>query len=148
MMLCLEVRINGKKVAVVGHENMEVMRSTVVYHQSLSAPRFDSSITVRKDPKFVQDARWKDHLLEIGDEVCIRVIESDTPDSPDKIVSYGSPLNSMDDESIHCSFCGRNKHEVDLILKHPAANVCDKCVQELQVIVNEDKQSKGGQNSG
>ncbi|HET9054139.1 MAG TPA: ATP-dependent Clp protease ATP-binding subunit ClpX, partial [Cyclobacteriaceae bacterium] len=41
-----------------------------------------------------------------------------------------------------CSFCGRNKKDVDLMISGIHAHICDKCVTQATQILSEEKKSK------
>src|SRR6187455_2776912 len=43
---------------------------------------------------------------------------------------------------VTCSFCGRNKKDVDLMISGIHAHVCDKCVTQANQILLEEKKSK------
>ncbi|MGK7390830.1 MAG: ATP-dependent Clp protease ATP-binding subunit ClpX [Candidatus Cyclobacteriaceae bacterium M2_1C_046] len=48
---------------------------------------------------------------------------------------------------VTCSFCGRNKKEVDLMISGIHAHICDKCISQANQILSEEqktKQPKGG----
>src|SRR5690606_37992406 len=43
---------------------------------------------------------------------------------------------------VTCSFCGRNKKDVDLMISGIHAHICDKCVTQANQILSEEKKSK------
>jgi ATP-dependent Clp protease ATP-binding subunit ClpX len=43
---------------------------------------------------------------------------------------------------VTCSFCGRNKKDVDLMISGIHAHICDKCVTQANQILQEEKKSK------
>ena len=43
---------------------------------------------------------------------------------------------------VTCSFCGRNKKDVDLMISGIHAHICDKCVTQANQILGEEKKSK------
>ncbi|HEU5290617.1 MAG TPA: ATP-dependent Clp protease ATP-binding subunit ClpX [Cyclobacteriaceae bacterium] len=43
---------------------------------------------------------------------------------------------------VTCSFCGRNKKDVDLMISGIHAHICDKCVTQASQILQEEKKSK------
>lgn len=47
---------------------------------------------------------------------------------------------------VTCSFCGRNKKDVDLMISGIHAHICDRCITQAQQILNEElkTKSKGG----
>jgi ATP-dependent Clp protease ATP-binding subunit ClpX len=45
---------------------------------------------------------------------------------------------------ITCSFCGRQKKDVDLMISGIHAHICDKCISQAQQILNEEVKTKHG----
>ena len=43
---------------------------------------------------------------------------------------------------VTCSFCGRSKKDVDLMISGIHAHICDKCVTQANQILGEEKKSK------
>src|SRR6185369_13044027 len=43
---------------------------------------------------------------------------------------------------VTCSFCGRNKKDVDLMISGIHAHICDKCVMQASQILTEEKKNK------
>ena len=41
-------------------------------------------------------------------------------------------------QQVTCSFCGRNKKDVDLMISGIHAHICDKCIAQAQQILNEE----------
>jgi ATP-dependent protease Clp ATPase subunit len=46
-----------------------------------------------------------------------------------------------------CSFCGRKKHEVQLLITGNEGQICDQCIAQAQHILEEEWQQKGKKNS-
>jgi ATP-dependent Clp protease ATP-binding subunit ClpX len=42
-----------------------------------------------------------------------------------------------------CSFCGRNKDEVDLLIAGMDGHICDRCIEQAHAIIEEEFKSKG-----
>jgi len=49
---------------------------------------------------------------------------------------------------VTCSFCGRNKKDVDLMISGIHAHICDKCVTQAGQILIDEKKSKTEINNG
>lgn len=141
-MLCFDILVNGKKVCTVGHKDMELIQSSILYHFAMPNPHMSSSIQLTTSDELTKNARWNTGYLKIGDEVCIRLIESNTPDSPDEIVPSSSRLHPIPKKELFCSFCDRSENDVKRLLNHPAANVCDECVENLKNILDEEKKKE------
>ncbi len=43
----------------------------------------------------------------------------------------------------HCSFCGRSQQEVKLLITGVSGNICEACVEQAQLIINEELSLKG-----
>lgn len=43
-----------------------------------------------------------------------------------------------DNAQVTCSFCGRNKKDVDLMISGIHAHICDKCIVQAQQILQEE----------
>ncbi len=43
---------------------------------------------------------------------------------------------------VTCSFCGRNKKDVDLMISGIHAHICDKCIVQAQQILSEEIKTK------
>ncbi|MEQ8240653.1 MAG: ATP-dependent Clp protease ATP-binding subunit ClpX [Cyclobacteriaceae bacterium] len=48
---------------------------------------------------------------------------------------------------VTCSFCGRNKKDVDLMISGIHAHICDKCISQAQQILNEELKTKNAGDS-
>lgn len=49
--------------------------------------------------------------------------------------------NGSKDKVLHCSFCGKNQHEVRKLIAGPSVYVCDECVALCNEIIHEDVQN-------
>lgn len=47
----------------------------------------------------------------------------------------------------HCSFCGRSQQEVKLLITGVSGNICEACVDQAQLIINEELSAKGDKSS-
>ncbi len=45
----------------------------------------------------------------------------------------------MADREINCSFCGRKKSEVDILIAGVTGHICDHCIEQAEVIVKEER---------
>ncbi len=50
--------------------------------------------------------------------------------------------------SNHCSFCGRNEHEVNLLISGMTGYICDMCTEQAHEIVNDTFKSNGKSDAG
>jgi len=47
---------------------------------------------------------------------------------------------SSDDKTLHCSFCGKNQHEVRKLIAGPSVFICDECIDLCNDIILEESQ--------
>ena len=47
-----------------------------------------------------------------------------------------------ENKNIFCSFCGKNKHDTNILIAGSSAHICDTCIEQAHVIVNKDKSSE------
>ncbi|MGB1122341.1 MAG: ATP-dependent Clp protease ATP-binding subunit ClpX [Flavobacteriales bacterium] len=47
----------------------------------------------------------------------------------------------MSDASIHCSFCGRSKEDVDVLIAGVTGHICDHCIEQADGILREEKKA-------
>lgn len=89
-MICFEVTINGEKMCRAGVEDYGVISAIFSYVKA--RPQANTENTNNRDSDepnlhvggLVNDTHldWLDGILEVGDEVTIRVIEADHADAP------------------------------------------------------------------
>ena len=48
----------------------------------------------------------------------------------------------MSERDIQCSFCGRRKDDVQLLIAGASAHICDRCVEQAETIVKEEATAK------
>jgi len=49
---------------------------------------------------------------------------------------------NMAKEKIHCSFCGRSREEVDILIAGQEGHICESCVEHAQEIIEQELQLK------
>ena len=47
-----------------------------------------------------------------------------------------------DEKNLHCSFCGKNQHEVKKLIAGPSVYICDECVELCDEIITEEKEQE------
>jgi hypothetical protein len=53
------------------------------------------------------------------------------------------PYTPTPHESLYCSFCGKGKSEVAVLVEGPAVFICDECVEKAQEIIRDSKKLPG-----
>jgi hypothetical protein len=113
-MICFDVYVNSEKVCRAGKEEMSVMNAILSFcRQSehyegdeiqLSVGGLFEHSNARVHP------RWVEHLnLKPGDEVSIRIVESDSADEPSHEVAY----TSEDDQRQERAYFERMRKKFD-----------------------------------
>ena len=49
---------------------------------------------------------------------------------------------------LHCSFCGKNQHEVRKLIAGPSVFICNECIDLCRDIIKEEKEEKTGRKTG
>ncbi|MEO5349286.1 MAG: ATP-dependent Clp protease ATP-binding subunit ClpX [Magnetococcus sp. YQC-3] len=49
---------------------------------------------------------------------------------------------------LHCSFCGKNQHEVRKLIAGPSVFICNECIDLCRDIIKEDREEKSGRKQG
>ena len=64
----------------------------------------------------------------------------------DRIFCHTKPV--MSEERLHCSFCGREPHQVAKLISSPqeraGAYICDQCVRACLHILEDDQKPRSG----
>ena len=47
-----------------------------------------------------------------------------------------------ENKNIFCSFCGKNKHDTNILIAGSSAHICDTCIEQAHIIVNKDKSTE------
>lgn len=130
-MLCYEITINEVETFLVGHACVENMQFSVTYHQSLSSPHTLAFAKISKPDGPVEWVEWQSHVLTIGGEVRIKIVESDTPKEPKKYEPLGTKINASGKSEQFCSFCGTSQHDSKKMFRGAGGNICGECVEML-----------------
>lgn len=130
-MLCFEIWINGEKTCLAGHEKMEDIQFSIFHGKGMANPHLSVSAKVKTSDTLIQDARWESHFLKVGDEACIRLVDSDHPEPASEFVSFGSKLHPTGEVELFCSFCGRSQNDVKKLIRGAAGNACDECTKTM-----------------
>jgi ATP-dependent Clp protease ATP-binding subunit ClpX len=51
-------------------------------------------------------------------------------------------MSKSQDDSIRCSFCGREKKEVNVLIAGITGHICDSCISQAHLIVEEEAGEK------
>ena len=54
----------------------------------------------------------------------------------------------MKNRTLHCSFCGKNQHEVRKLIAGPSVFICDECVELCNDIIREEIEDSESKSQG
>ena len=82
-MICFEVWVNGEKICLAGVGETGVLSSIVSWGGKQGWPPEKPNLRVGGLVN-KEHVRWteKEHILEVGDEVTLKVVEADTAEEP------------------------------------------------------------------
>jgi len=132
-MIAFEIFVNGKKVCAAGVGDDGVLLSALTlaprrrnapHAETCAAERFQElglrvGGAVGPPHDASRHVEWLNQHICVGDEITIRVIETEVVDKPSVILE---PLR------VECSFCGKKQDEVDKIIGGAQGHICDQCV--------------------
>ena len=128
-MHCYEIWINGKRVCVAGAANTRGVQATMILRNasSLFFVRADTEESISPRESF----KWLSRELTPSDEVRIKIVESESPDKPESITTFGTKTDTEGRKLLHCSFCGQSEKEAKKMVTGFGANVCSECFKLL-----------------
>ena len=136
-MICLEVTINGERRTVAGVASAQTLYAEVCTYPELKDTwlQVDGEITPEDQPP--ADAHWLSAQLSVGDQVEIRIIESDQPSAP-KVTRIEPTASASDAIPFVCAFCGKDHHQTEGMISSRKAMICRDCVCYLYEMITED----------
>jgi hypothetical protein len=82
-MYAFEVFVNGKKVCLAGIGSDGVLSTIIAHHPFRQRRETRLSVGGLISPAN-EHVRWVETMLQMGDEVCVRVVETEVVDEPSK----------------------------------------------------------------
>jgi len=120
-MMAFEVFVNGKKVCTAGVRKPDLMDAMLWLTAEPRELSFRLSGLIHQTDDSSEIVNWLKRSLEIGDELTIRVIESEIVDDP-------LPRRQI---LYSCSFCLRNTLEVEKFISGKGVRICNVCVTDF-----------------
>src|SRR5512146_2135307 len=119
-MLCFEIWVNGEKLLVAGHEDALTLCADVSFHRNNAEQFLGVNSIAWREGQRPKDFNWEAPNLGLGDEVRIKLVESDSPTPPQIEQPFGvrlpPPWGSND---AACSFCGGTAEERRILFEGP-----------------------------
>lgn len=135
-MLCLEVSVNGEKKVLAGVIDAEALSAAIRILPGLGVAVVHVTGDVVPDDQPPAEATWFHADLARGDEVTVRLVESENP-SPARLGRTDPGSGATDAVPMICAFCGKPGTEVDAMIASTRALICHGCVKYLHELVTE-----------
>jgi hypothetical protein len=155
-MPCFEVWINGEKEQIVGFKSAEeygVYLSAYpdVSSDSVSLEMSGYAPNDRTYPPYPDELRWGSSELHPDDEVVIRVVRAEAPDSPTRTRYAEGQIDEPPNVMI-CSNCGRSHLDVEQMITAQRITLCGECCRKFAEFISDetmpDLQGEHGLNAG
>ncbi|MGZ3240370.1 MAG: hypothetical protein ACXU7Z_08110 [Burkholderiaceae bacterium] len=148
-MLCLEVYRNGQFLCRAGGPHMWHLLANI----SITKPEAPNPLSQRdgvphlavngmNSPELsIHEFVWwaKKVPLNMGDEITVKLVDSEKYDSFEVASTYGTRNKESDEPEFFCSFCGRNAKETGGMHIGACANICPSCTTKSSEQLNEKK---------
>ena len=165
-MICLEVYVNDKKVAVIGKKVAQNYHATVTYWGGKDVVEVSANGATNMDKnKITETFSWGSQLIKVGDTIKVKIIDCENPDNPIEINRYDhtEEMTKLENRIIEatakhrvkaeingndylieeapkrncCSFCGKDKDSVKILIDGPLVKICNECVRLCNDIIAE-----------
>jgi len=131
-MRCFEILINGKRVALVGHEAAERLTVAIETNRSIDVAALDLIAEFPVKDASATYASWPSGTLKIGDELTVRLVDVASPDEPASIVTedLGQVSEHQGNSWPICATCGKPWHETEGMVSSRGVHLCDDCLRK------------------
>ena len=129
-MIIFEITKNGRTISQAGGRYIEMINASVSYLKEKNRIRLVSAGLNQLGIKHHEFVHWFEEVpLEPGDEIRIRVMDGDNPDTPVVDKYYGDVLVEKGITEYYCSFCGAKASADVKVLLSQNANICHDCLR-------------------
>ena len=125
-MKCFEVTLNDGPPTIVGAAEAELIRGSL-FLATKGRGGVVFSAFIQTEPTKSENLKWLSAQLQVGDELHLRVVESESPTPPDTRLLHGEGIEP-DAPQLACSFCQRAQGEVKRLLATGNVSICGECV--------------------
>lgn len=136
-MICYEIWVNGERVCLAGAERIRGVQASLILPGHGKSALFFVNADTEPSETLRETFNWAHREIHLNDELKIKLVESETPDRPASVKSFGTKTEGTGEKKISCSFCGQSQDEVKKIVAGHQANVCSECFKLLEEIFNE-----------
>lgn len=130
-MLCLQISINGRIVVTAGHDRAENLTACVDVLPEDRAVVLRAEALASLETSSHEFLMWPAPAITLGDEVCIRLVETNEPDQASIAKMGEGSIDEPSPEGPICAFCGKAHYEVHAMLSGKRAYICGDCIELL-----------------
>lgn len=132
-MRCFEILINGKRVAVMGHEDAQRLSATIEANRGIEVAAVDLMAELPLRKAHATYASWPGETLKLGDEVTVRVVEVPNADPPATVVSedVGQVSEPQGNPWPICATCGKPWHKTEGMVSGRGVHLCNTCLNDF-----------------
>ncbi len=139
-MICFEIWINGIKKYTVGSEEAEEFSANLTAFPHLKPTHVSLDVCgfTLRDEAYPDELRWGESYPKIGDEIIIKIIDTNNPDKP-KVTRYKEGCIDNSDsqsQSMLCSCCGKSHFETDKLIRNSNIALCEDCIKMMADLIN------------
>lgn len=133
-MICLEVTVNGSRLALAGAADAESVSVTLTLYPNLEEGWLDVTGVVAPGEQPLADARWLSSAVTAGDALQVRLIESAQP-SAATLVRTDPDASATDEIPLVCAFCEKTPVESAGMVASRTAMICHDCIRYLNEMI-------------
>jgi hypothetical protein len=126
-MKCFEVTVNDGSPAIVGAPAAGLLRGSFFL---VTSGKGGVVFSARPDsePARSETLEWVSCPLVTGDEVRVKIVESEHPTEPITRSVHGTAVHP-ESPRLSCSVCKRPEAKVNQLVAAGAFSICDECVE-------------------
>lgn len=140
-MICFEIWINGIRKNLIGSDDAEEFGACLNANPLIDPPHIslDLSGYIANEKEYPHELRWGTLNIKSGDEVAIKIIESNTPDEP-QLIRYNEGIIESEEQTqaMLCSNCGKSHFETDKWVRSSRITLCYECVKLMSEIMEKE----------
>ena len=134
-MRCLEILLNGKRLALIGHADAERTTAIVEATRGIDLAMVDLTAELPIRDGRETFASWAGASLAVGDELTVRVIDAPSSDQATIVArDIGQIESSSANQWPLCVTCGKPWHETRGMVSARGVYLCDTCVAEFATL--------------
>ncbi len=131
-MISFEVWINGKIEFTVGFKGAEEFGVYLSHNPELhnDFASLEASGYAQSDAEFTDEIKWGNRSIRQGDEVIIKLVNSESPDEPSR-TRQNIGLIPDAKNAMLCSNCGKTHFQIERLIRAERITLCNECVDTI-----------------